>query len=72
MPKNEETLKRFARYAKFYIRGADDETNSICWRVEATDAISMPGVLEITAKEYYSNEQVDDMEQGVVKDIEMV
>jgi hypothetical protein len=56
MPKNSETLKRFQRYAKFYIRGADEETNSICWRVEATDAISMPGVLEISAKEYYSNE----------------
>ena len=72
MPKNAETLKRFQRYSKFYIRGADDETNSICWRVEATDAISMPGVLEITAKEYYSNEQQDDMVQGVVKDIEMI
>jgi hypothetical protein len=50
------TLKRFQRYAKFYIRGSDAETNSICWRVEATDAISMPGILEITAHEYYSND----------------
>ena len=72
MPKNEETLKRFKRYAKFYIRGADEETNSICWRVEATDAISMPGVLEITAQEYYSNDQVDDLDQGVVKDVVMI
>jgi hypothetical protein len=56
MPKTEATLKRFKRYAKFYVRGADAETNSICWRVEATDAISMPGVLEITAQEYYSND----------------
>ena len=72
MPKNEETLKRFKRYSKFYIRGADEESNSICWRVEATDAISMPGVLEITAHEYYSNDQVDDLEQGVVKDVVMV
>ena len=72
MPKTEATLKRFKRYAKFYVRGADTETNSICWRVEATDAISMPGVLEITAKEYYSNDQVDDIEQGVVKDVELI
>ena len=72
MPKNEYTLKRFQRYAKFYIRGADEESNSICWRVEATDAISMPGVLEITAREYYSNDQVDDLEQGIVKDITMI
>ena len=28
----------------------------VCWRVEATDTISMPGVLEITAYEYYINE----------------
>ena len=72
MPKTEATLKRFQRYAKFYIRGSDEETNSICWRVEATDTISMPGILEITAHEYYSNDQVDDMEQGVVKDVELV
>lgn len=72
MPKNEQTLKRFQRYAKFYIRGSDDATNSICWRVEATDTISMPGIIEITAQEYYSNDQVDDLTQGVVKDIEMI
>ena len=72
MPKNEDTLKRFQRYAKFYIRGADEESNSICWRVEATDAISMPGILEITAREYYSNDQQDDLDLGVVKDIEMI
>ena len=72
MPKTEATLKRFARYEKFYIRGSDSLTSQICWRVEATDTISMPGVLEITAKEYYSNDQVDDVEKGIVKDIEMV
>ena len=72
MPKNEHTLKRFQRYAKFYIRGSDVETNSICWRVEATDVISMPGILEITAHEYYSNDQVDDLELGVVKDVAMI
>lgn len=72
MPKNEQTMKRFKRYAKFYIRGADEETNSVCWRVEATDTISMPGVLEITAQEYYSNDQVDDIKQGIVKDVTMI
>ena len=72
MPKNAETLKRFQRYAKFYLRGADEITNAICWRVEATDAISMPGILEITAKEYYSNDQVDDLVDGVAKDISLI
>ena len=66
MPKNEETIKYFKRYNKFYIGGADDLTNSICWRVEATDTISMPGVLEITAIEYYSNVIEDDVQNGIV------
>lgn len=72
MPKNNETIKRFQRYAKFYIRGADAETNKICWRVEMTDTISMPGILEITAQEYYSNEQVDDVDEGIVKDVAII
>ena len=60
MTKDEETLKYFKRYAKFYISNADTETNKICWRVTATDTISMPGILEITAVEYYANESEDD------------
>lgn len=72
MPKNEDTLKRFQRYAKFYIKGIDSETDKICWRVEATDTISMPGIIELTAHEYYSNEQVDDVNEGVVKDVELI
>ena len=38
----------------------------ICWRVEAIDDISMPGILEVYAEEYYSNVQEDDIEQGIV------
>ena len=61
LPKNEDTLKYFQRYKKFYLQ--DDDT---CWRVEATDWISTPGVLEVTAVEYYSNEIEDDIENGIV------
>jgi hypothetical protein len=61
MPKNEHTLAYFKRYTKFYLQG--DET---CWRVEATDWISMPGVLEITAVEYFVNKDEDDVEAGIV------
>lgn len=61
MPKNEETLSYFKRYSKFYLNG--DET---CWRVEAIDWISIPGVLEITAVEYYANETEDDIKNGIV------
>jgi hypothetical protein len=33
-----------------------DGDTSYCWRVEAVDSISVPGVLEIFAKEYYGND----------------
>ena len=60
MPKNEETLKYFTRYKKFYLQGDDT-----CWRVEATDWISAPGILEVTAVEYYANETEDNIEAGI-------
>ena len=66
MPKTEETVKYFKRYNKFYIGESDEFTESICWRIEAIDSVSMPGILEITAVEYYSNEQEDDVKNGIV------
>ena len=60
MPKNEDTLNYFKRYSKFYLQ--NDDT---CWRVEATDWISMPGILEVVAVEYYANETEDDIENGI-------
>lgn len=67
MPLNEETLAYFKRYSKFYLqteRGL--EAHKICWRVEAIDWISTPGILEIAAQEYFSNDQEDDLVSGVV------
>lgn len=61
MPKNEDTLNYFKRYSKFYLQGDDT-----CWRVEATDWISTPGILEVVAVEYYANETEDDIEAGIV------
>ena len=61
MPKNDYVMAYFKRYSKFYLQG--DET---CWRVEATDWISTPGILEVTAVEYYANETEDDIEAGIV------
>ena len=61
MPKNEYTMNYFKRYSKFYLQGDDT-----CWRVEATDWISTPGILEVVAVEYYANETEDDIENGVV------
>ena len=66
MPKNEDTLKYFKRYAKFYLQDSDDVNTRICWRVEAIDSISMPGILEVIAVEYYANKDEDDIEEGIV------
>ena len=66
MPKNEYTMHHFKRYDKFYLAGADDPDSKICWRVEATDSISTPGILEVVAVEYYSNNTQDDVEAGLV------
>jgi hypothetical protein len=38
----------------------------VCWRVEALDWISTPGILEIAAVEYYANKDEDDIENGIV------
>lgn len=69
MPRNEETLKYFRRYSKFYLQGEDPGSPKVCWRVEATDWISAPGILEITAVEYYINETEDNVEEGIVGDL---
>ena len=66
MPKTPETMKEFRRYTKFYLMGADDPDDKICWRVEATDSISTPGILELQATEYFSNNTEDDIENGLV------
>ena len=66
MPRNEETLKYFRRYQKFYLQGIEAGAPQICWRVEAIDWISTPGILEISAVEYYANEIEDDIDNGIV------
>ena len=65
MPLNEDTLKQFKRYSKFYLQNVVG-SEKVCWRVEAVDSISTPGVLEVIANEYYANETEDDIENGIV------
>lgn len=67
MPKTEENLKYFRRYSEFYLQDIAKGDVPICWRVEATDTISMPGILEVTAVEYYANETEDNIEEGIVE-----
>ena len=65
MPKTKETLSYFRRYSKFYLGELEDGDENLCWRVEAKDSISMPGILELIAEEYYSNEYTDDISNGL-------
>ena len=66
LPANIETLGYFKRYNKFYFQPLQEGDTPVCWRIEAIDTISMPGILEVNAIEYYSNEQKDDIEKGLV------
>lgn len=63
MPLTDESLNYFKRYNKFYLQ---NDNKKVCWRVEAVDWISTPGILEITAVEYYANKNEDDIENGLV------
>ena len=66
VPYSKEIAEYFKRYTKFYLRSPDESVSRICWQVQALDAISMPGVLELDAAEYYSNTFEDDVENGIV------
>ena len=65
MPRTKESLSYFRRYSKFYLKDEEEGSPLICWRVEATDWISTPGILEITAVEYYINDDEDDLEKKI-------
>ncbi len=62
LPYNKYNLDYFNRYSEFYL--IEDE-KKICWRVEAVDWISTPGIIEITAVEYYTNQFEDDIANGI-------
>ena len=63
IPFNQYNFDYFNRYSKFYLL---EDGKKICWRVEAVDWISTPGIIQINAVEYYSNEFEDDIDNGVV------
>ena len=66
LPKNTDTLKKFKRYSKFYLQDMAEGEDNTCWRVEAVNSISTPGIIEVNAVEYYANEINDDVENGIV------
>lgn len=59
LPRDKYSLEYFKRYSRFYISDSD-----ICWRIEGIDSVSMPGIIEITAVEYFSNKDTDVTEDG--------
>ena len=61
VPKNEKTEQFFIRYREFYLQG-----HITCWRIEAVDSFSTPGILEVTAVEYFANKDEDDIANGIV------
>lgn len=63
---NSDTRKYFTRYARFFLNGINAEADGICWRVEGVDSISDQNLMRVYAKEYYANEQTDDIENGIV------
>ena len=65
LPATKEVLEYFIRYSKFYLTPLKEGDTPVCWKVEATDAISTPGILEITAVEHYIDNQQDDLEKGL-------
>ena len=66
LPAEKEVLKYFKRYSKFYLNPLKEGDTPVCWRVEATDTISTPGILEVSAAEYYINKQEDNVKEGIV------
>lgn len=59
IPKTEQTQKSFKRYFKFYVQDIENGSIPVCWRVETTDSISMPGIISLNAVEYYANLDTD-------------
>lgn len=62
LPYNRANYNYFNRYSEFYLQ---EDEKKVCWRVEAVDWISTPGIIEVNAVEYYQNEFEDDIENGI-------
>ena len=62
IPYTKYSVDYFNRYSEFYL--IEDE-KKVCWRVEAVDWISTPGIIEINAVEYYTYEFEDDIANGI-------
>ena len=66
LPNRNNIKQKFQRYSEFYLKDIAGQVGETCWRVEAVDSISNPGIIEVYASEYYSNLDEDDMVNGIV------
>lgn len=58
LPRNDATLQMFQRYSEFLFNGK-------CWRVTVNDDISVTGVIEVIAEEYYIDKDTDDRTEEI-------
>lgn len=58
LPLNDKTKDAFDRYSEFLFAGK-------CWKVQATDSISMKNILEINAEEDYIDRSTDDVDNEI-------
>lgn len=65
IPKTTANLKKFKRYSKFYLQNLVEGEENTCWRVEAVNTLSTPGIIEVTAVEYYANIQQDEADDNM-------
>lgn len=65
IPKNVQTEAYFIRYNKFMSGG-------ICWQIQAVDSFSMPGIIQLTAKEYFKDDfkDTDTVVNGLVEPVD--
>ena len=71
LPASESALKHLRRYTLFYLQGTAPGSPVICWRINVVNSISMPGVIELSAEEYYQNKDTDDIKEiPRIKEIE--
>lgn len=61
IPYNDDTYKYFKRYTRFYLQ----ENKDVCWRIEGVDAFSMPGIIQLSAVEYYIRQFLDEPDEGL-------
>ena len=64
IPNNEHNYKKFTRYSTFMFDGKT-------WEVQGTDHISADGIIEVIAKEYYTNTITSDVEENLTNAFEI-